>query len=151
MKSGGRRVIRILSVMVLATGLCGCFGFSGCSHTKVVSNESAEEKKKEERVITVVNATDLVINSITITVGEGTEVYTIEEPDDASISVILDSAWDDYSDFTVTFMDVYDLMYVKKVSNVPVAGKVEARITQDDYVEREGDWYRLLNKKANGD
>ena len=149
------KMLIILFCFVL-TGCTGCDLFTGCSlfrgkdQSHEVTNTKAEKKKDEERFITVINGTDLTINSIEILAGDGIEIVKKNNPDNNSYSFQIDKTWEDYKSFRIILMDVYDLHYEKTIT-VPTTGKVDVKITQDDYVKYRGDALRLVDKKLNGD
>ncbi len=145
-------------LIVLIVGVVGALGYyffvnqSDARPEGTVSNIEAQEQKKEKRFITIINGTNLTLKCIEVTAGDGVDIgIKIDDPDEKSYSVEIEEAWEDYTDFTITFTDVYDLHYIKTISDVPVSGKTDVKITQDDYVEYDGDWFRRLEKKANGD
>lgn len=148
------RILIILFCFVL-TGCTGCNWFSGCTlfegcSNHHVTNEKAIKEKEQKRFITVINGTNLTINSVEITAGDGISVATLKNPDDTSFSFEIVDTWKDYEQFHIVLMDVYDLHYEKTVK-IPETGKVDVKITQNDYVEYDGDYWRRWEKKANGD
>ena len=143
-------------IIMLCFILSGCSWFSGCTwfegcRSNQTSNEEAEEMKDERRYITIINNSNLIINSIEILVGEGIPVVKpIINPDDRAISIEVPETWKDYNSFHIIVMDVYDLHYEKTIDNVPTIGKTDVVISEEeDYVEYPGDWSRLLEKKLN--
>lgn len=122
---------------------------AGCKKNSVVTNEGAEQEKNKKRFITVINATDLIIDDVIIEVGEGTEVQTYKKPEEKSFSIEIDDAWIDQDTFKVILIDTYGLHYEKETF-VSETGRTEIKITQDDYKEYQGDWFRKLVKKLNG-
>lgn len=109
------------------------------------------EKSKDERYLTIINATNQVINEVYVTVGEGTEIKKKENPNENTILVKISDAYDEYDTFTVTLIDRYGLKYEKSVSDVKKAGRTEVKITEDDSVKQKGDWKRKIDKFFNGD
>ena len=148
------KILLIVFCFVL-TGCTGCNWFSGCTwfegcSSHEVSNEKAEKKKDNGRFITVINGTNLVINYVELTTEEGIEIEHKDNPNDKAISFEVVDTWKDYDQFHIVLIDRYELHYEKTII-LPKTGKVDVKITQDDYVEYDGDYWRRLEKKANGD
>lgn len=116
------------------------------------SNDDAEKDEKG-RYLTIVNETDQIINEVHITVGDGTEIEDMKQtnPDESSFSIEIPKQYSEYSTFTVTLIDRYDLKYVKKVNDVADKGRTEVVITEDAYVEEKGDFWDKVNKWFNRD
>ena len=117
-----------------------------------ISNDDAQ-KDKEGRYLTIINATAQIINEVHITVGEGTEIeaMTVKNPDDDSFSVEVPESYDEYTSFLVTLVDRYGLKYQKEIDAVPVTGRTEVKLSEENYVEEKGDWWDKVNKFFNGD
>lgn len=109
------------------------------------------EKDTEHRYLTIVNKTEVIINHIYITVGNGSKVASRENPDDTNIIIQIPDEFKKYSDFTITLIDRYDLKYEKNISNVPETGRTEVTVSQDNYVKQKGDWWKKINKAFNKD
>ena len=114
-------------LIVLIVGVVGALGYyffvnqSDARPEGTVSNIEAQEQKKEKRFITIINGTNLTLKCIEVTAGDGVDIgIKIDDPDEKSYSVEIEEAWEDYTDFTITFTDVYDLHYIKTISDVPV-------------------------------
>lgn len=117
-----------------------------------ISNDKAEKDEKN-RYLTIINETNQVINEVHITVGKGTEIehgYQ-KNPDENSFSIKIPKEYDEYETFTVTLIDRYELKYQKKVTDIKEKGRTEVKITEEDYVEQEGDFKRKINRFFNGD
>lgn len=138
----------MLSIIILATIgslLCGC-------HNAKTTNDKAEKDTKG-RYLTIINETDQVINEVHITVGEGTEIedMELENPDETSFSIKIPKQYSEYDDFMVVLIDRYEMAYTKNVTDVPLTGRTEVVISQDDYLESKGDFWKKVNKFFNGD
>ena len=145
-------------ILVLTMTLMGCSmpsWLQGCRHKEEEGSfDIVEEKEKEQRLITVINGTDLTINELSITAGEGVEVVTVTDPkllDAKSYTKEIEEKFDNYDTFNITLIDVYELHYEKTITIEEETGNYDVKITQNDYVEYPGDWQRKLNKMANGD
>ena len=117
-----------------------------------ISNDIAEKDTKS-RYLTIINDTDQIINEVHITVGEGTEIehgYQLN-PDEKSFSIKIPDAYNEYDTFKVTIIDRYELKYEKQVANVKKEGRTEVKITKDDYIKQDGDWWVNVQKWFNGD
>ncbi len=135
-------ILVLLSLFLLTTSLTGCSD----------KNDIAQKNTKD-RYLTIINATEQTINEIHVTVGEGTEIesMTRKNPDAESLSIKIPEAYNEYTEFTVTLIDRYDLKYQKTISNVPLKGRSEVKITKDDYVKEKGDLKDKIDKFFNGD
>ena len=51
----------------------------------------------------------------------------------------------------VVLIDRYEMAYTKNVTDVPLTGRTEVVISQDDYLESKGDFWKKVNKFFNGD
>jgi len=49
----------------------------------------------------------------------------------------------------VTLIDVYGLKFEQAINDLPAPGKLDVKITEDDYVEQPGDWSRKMERKIN--
>ena len=74
-----------------------------------------------------------------------------ENPDEDSFSVEIPEEYKEYSTFTVIFVDRYGMKYEKKVTDVDEQGRTEVEITEEDYVEQDGDLTRKIDRFFNGD
>lgn len=117
-----------------------------------IQNDDAE-KNENGRYLTIINKTDQIINEVHITVGSGTEIENMKQtnPDETSFSIEIPTQYSDYKAFTVTLIDRHELKYVKEINTVADKGRAEVVITEDDYVEEEGDFWNKVSKWFNGD
>ncbi len=144
---------RIVVVMIacLLSGCTGCDIFAGChKSSRVVSTEAAEEEKEEHRYLTIIDKTNLAINEVIVETKEGVQIEKLGPLTTSDISIEIGTVWDDYSDFHITFVDVYGLHYEIDCT-IPKTGNKIVSISQENYVEYKGDWKRKLDKTANGD
>ncbi len=109
------------------------------------------EKSKDDRYLTIINATDQVINEIYVTIGEGTEIEKRKNPNENTVLIKISDVYDEYDTFTVALIDRYGFKYEKSVSDVKKTGRTEVKITEDDHVKQKGDWKRKIDKFFNGD
>lgn len=118
----------------------------------VLDNDDAQ-KDTQGRYLTIINDTEQIINEVHITVGDGTEIESmkVEKPDEISFSLEIPQAYEEYTTFTITLVDRYDLKYQKEISNVRTTGRTEVKLTEEHYVEEKGDWWDKVNKWFNGD
>ena len=117
-----------------------------------VTNDKAD-KDEENRYLTIVNGTGQILNEVHITVGEGTEIEQgyQKNPDETSFSVKIPKAYQEYDTFVITLIDRYELKYQKEVKDVPKSGRTEVTVTEEDYVEQDGDIWKKADKFFNGD
>ena len=137
----------IIAFLVLITfALGGYFVFSAFFSSNLkVSNQTAEAKKEEKKFITVINNTGEVINKIVITIDEGTEVASIENPDEKSISIEIPKEFAKYKNYTITLTDRNKYVYEVNKTIEGTTGRTEVIITSD-HVVKEGNWWdKLLN------
>ena len=150
MDSKYRRISLIILVVFLAITVLSCSGCKKKDKSEPVSNEKAEEKKDESRYITIINGTDSsTINRVEVLAGEGIFVVGEDNPDEKSFSYKISDTWKDYDSFTIVLTDVYGLKFEQTINNFPVPGKIDIKITEDDYVEQPGDWSKLIERKMN--
>ena len=140
-------VMLIVFTLVIVTLTC-------CNKTTNVRNNDEAEKDKEGRNLTIINETGEIINQVSVTVGDGTEIESMKVTDEAvldkkSFSLKIPEQYEAHSEFVVTLVDRFELIYQKKVSNVLPTGRTEVKLTEDDYVKREGDWWRKITKLLN--
>ena len=141
----------LIIIVCLLSGCTGCNLFEGChKSSRVVSTETAEEKKEEHRYLTIIDRTNLAINEVLVTTDEGVQIKRIAPLTTRDISIEIGTTWNDYNAFHITFVDVYGLHYEVNFT-IPKTGNKVVSVSQDDYVEYKGDWKRLLDKAANGD
>ena len=88
------------------------------------------EKSKDDRYLTIINATDQVINEIYVTIGEGTEIEKRKNPNENTVLIKISDAYDEYDTFTVALIDRYGFKYEKSVSDVKKTGRTEVKITE---------------------
>lgn len=136
--------IAIVAFMVIA------MIFAGCSDGN--SNDAAE-KDENGRYLTINNQTNQIINEVNVTVGEGTEIESMRQtnPDEVSFSIEIPKQYSEYTTFTVTLIDRYNLKYQKTVTDVKPKGRTEVTINEGDYIEQDGDWMNRLDQFFNGD
>lgn len=150
MASKSKRITLIILVFLLALTILCCSGCKKKDESKKTSNEEAEEKKDESRFITIINGTDSsTINKVEVLAGEGIFVVGEDNPDEKSFSYKIGDTWKDYDSFTIVLTDVYGLKFEQTINNFPAPGKMDIKITEDDYVEQPGDWSRLLERTMN--
>lgn len=148
----------IAIVLAVAVGFGIFFAINKSGDSRITNDEAA--KAKEGRYLTIINDTKQIINDVHITVGEGIEIESAyqENPDEKSYSVPILNDYDDYNEFTVTFIDRYEITYQKMVTFPKVTKEnknekftIEVKITKDDYVKQKGDWKRKIDRLFNGD
>lgn len=130
-----------------------CFILTGCSLFKkdqTVSNSTAVVNKKE-RIVTIINDTNQVINEFHIYVGKGTELseYKKNNIDENSFSIKIDKKYDSKKEFTFMLIDNYGMTYEKKVK-VPLNKTTEIVIHENDNIKQKYDIWRKINKWFNG-
>lgn len=137
----------------LATVFFICFILTGCSLFKrdqTVSNSTAVVNKKE-RIVTIINDTNQVINEFHLYVGKGTELseYKKNNIDENSFSIKIDKKYDSKKEFTFMLIDNYGMTYGKKVK-VPLNKTTEIVIHENDNIKQKNDIWRKINKWFNG-
>ena len=130
-----------------------CFILTGCSLFKkdqTVSNSTAVVNKKE-RIVTIINDTNQVINEFHLYVGKGTELseYKKNNIDENSFSIKIDKKYDSKKEFTFMLIDNYGMTYEKKVK-VPLNKTTEIVIHENDNIKQKNDIWRKINKWFNG-
>ena len=148
-----KKIIIIAVVLLLVlTGIGAVSHFTDERGNSRVTNDMAESDE-QGRYLTIINHTEQIINEVHITVGEGTEIEhgDQENPDEDSFSVEIPEEYKEYSTFTVIFVDRYGMKYEKKVTDVDDQGRTEVEITEEDYVEQDGDLTRKIDRFFNGD
>lgn len=147
-----KKVIFIIVVIFLLLTIIGIVFviFTG-NNTKTLNDDA--EKNKNGRYLTIINKTDQIINEVHITVGNGTEIENMKQtnPDETSFSIEIPKQYSEYTTFTVILIDRHDLKYVKEINNVSDKGRTEVVLTEEDYVEEEGDFWNKVSKWFNGD
>lgn len=144
------KILIIFGGILLAIGLV----FGGFIIGRKTSNNnqgvsvSDAEKDKENRYLTIVNETDKVINEITIMLEDGTEIDSINNPDKDSITIQIDDAFSEHKDLVVKMVDNYDRLYMK-ASETSLKGRSTIAISQEDYVQQEGDWWKNISEWFN--
>ena len=129
------------------------FILTGCSLFKkdqTVSNSTAVVNKKE-RIVTIINDTNQVINEFHLYVGKGTELseYKKNNIDENSFSIKIDKKYDSKKEFTFMLIDNYGMTYEKKVK-VPLNKTTEIVIHENDNIKQKNDIWRKINKWFNG-
>ena len=147
-----KKVIFIIVAIILLLTIIGIVFviFTG-NNTKTLNDDA--EKNENSRYLTIINKTDQIINEVHITVGNGTEIENMKQinPDENSFSIEIPKQYSEYKTFTVILIDRYELKYVKEINNVSDKGRTEVVITEEDYVEGEGDFWNKVSKWFNGD
>ncbi len=117
-----------------------------------ITNDVAE-KNEQKRYLTIINNTEQIINKVVVSVGEGTEIESMEQtnPDEKTFSIEIPNEYSEHDKFIVTLTDRHNLKYTKEVFAVKEKGRTEVAITQDDEVEQEGSFIDRLGKWFNGD
>ena len=140
------------TIFVIVSILLVVLVMSSCSKSGIVTNDEAEKDEKG-RYLTINNLTGQVINELHVTVDDGTEIESLKKSnlDETSFSLIIPEQYKEHTDFTVTLIDRYELKYQKRVSNVPLTGRTEINITEEDYIKEDGDWWDKVNQFFNGD
>lgn len=153
-----KKAIMILSIIALLVvgaviGIVGISLFNNKDDGNSRETNEDAEKKEKSRYLTIINDLDEIINEVHITTGEGTEIESMyqKNPDEVSFSIEIPKDFDEYDTFTITVIDRYDLKYEKVVSDVKENGRTEVKITEDDYIEQEGDWKKKIDKFFNND
>lgn len=147
-----KKVVLIISAIVLFLTIVGIVFLIFTNKDTRIQNDDAE-KNENGRYLTIINKTDQIINEVHITVGSGTEIENMKQtnPDETSFSIEIPTQYSDYKAFTVTLIDRHELKYVKEINTVADKGRTEVVITEDDYVEEEGDFWNKVSKWFNGD
>ena len=147
-----KKVVLIISAIVLFLTIVGIVFLIFTNKDTRIQNDDAE-KNENGRYLTIINKTDQIINEVHITVGSGTEIENMKQtnPDETSFSIEIPTQCSDYKAFTVTLIDRHELKYVKEINTVADKGRTEVVITEDDYVEEEGDFWNKVSKWFNGD
>lgn len=147
-----KKVIFIIVAIILLLTIIGIVFvvFTG-NNTKTLNDDA--EKNENSRYLTIINKTNQIINEVHITVGNGTEIENMKQtnPDETSFSIEIPKQYSEYKTFTVILVDRYELKYVKEINNVSDKGRTEVVITEEDYVEGEGDFWNKVDKWFNGD
>lgn len=147
-----KKVIFIIVAIILLLTIIGIVFvvFTG-NNTKTLNDDA--EKNENSRYLTIINKTNQIINEVHITVGNGTEIENMKQtnPDETSFSIEIPKQYSEYKTFTVILIDRYELKYVKEINNVSDKGRTEVVVTEEDYVEGEGDFWNKVDKWFNGD
>lgn len=147
-----KKVIFIIVAIILLLTVIGIVFviFTG-NNTKTLNDDA--EKNENSRYLTIINKTNQIINEVHITVGNGTEIENMKQtnPDETSFSIEIPKQYSEYTTFTVILVDRYELKYVKEINNVSDKGRTEVVVTEEDYVEGEGDFWNKVDKWFNGD
>lgn len=147
-----KKVIFIIVAIILLLTVIGIVFviFTG-NNTKTLNDDA--EKNENSRYLTIINKTNQIINEVHITVGNGTEIENMKQinPDETSFSIEIPKQYSEYKTFTVILIDRYELKYVKEINNVSDKGRTEVVVTEEDYVEGEGDFWNKVDKWFNGD
>lgn len=147
-----KKVIFIIVAIILLLTIIGIVFviFTG-NNTKTLNDDA--EKNENSRYLTIINKTNQIINEVHITVGNGTEIENMKQtnPDETSFSIEIPKQYSEYTTFTVILVDRYELKYVKEINNVSDKGRTEVVVTEEDYVEGEGDFWNKVDKWFNGD
>lgn len=147
-----KKVIFIIVAIILLLTIIGIVFviFTG-NNTKTLNDDA--EKNENSRYLTIINKTNQIINEVHITVGNGTEIENMKQtnPDETSFSIEIPKQYSEYTTFTVILIDRYELKYVKEINNVSDKGRTEVVVTEEDYVEGEGDFWNKVDKWFNGD
>lgn len=147
-----KKVIFIIVAIILLLTVIGIVFviFTG-NNTKTLNDDA--EKNENSRYLTIINKTNQIINEVHITVGNGTEIENMKQtnPDETSFSIEIPKQYSEYKTFTVILVDRYELKYVKEINNVSDKGRTEVVVTEEDYVEGEGDFWNKVDKWFNGD
>lgn len=147
-----KKVIFIIVAIILLLTIIGIVFviFTG-NNTKTLNDDA--EKNENSRYLTIINKTNQIINEVHITVGNGTEIENMKQtnPDETSFSIEIPKQYSEYKTFTVILVDRYELKYVKEINNVSDKGRTEVVVTEEDYVEGEGDFWNKVDKWFNGD
>lgn len=144
------KIIIIIGGILIVIGLV----FGGYIIGRKTSNNdqgvsvSEAEKDKEHRYLTIVNNTGKVINEITILLEDETPILTIENPDEDSKTIQIDDAYSNHKDLVVKMIDNFDRVY-KKTSETSLKGRSTITISQEDYVQQEGDWWKNISEWFN--
>ena len=109
------------------------------------------EADKNNKSITIINDTQQIINDVYIYVGEGTEIVHKKNPDNNNILITIPKEFINYDSFKITLFDRYGLKYEKEIYGIEKPGRIEVRITKNDYIKQKGDWKKNIDKKFNND
>lgn len=139
--------IFLVSTLVLI--LCGC-SFLKKDEVPTETDNTTVVTDDKIRSATIINKTDQIINELQILVGEGTEITTSKNLEEKTMSYEFPEKYDKYTEFTFILIDRYGLKYEKK-EKINLKGQTEVVITEDDYVEQKGDFWKKVEKAFNGD
>lgn len=141
-----KKVIFIIVAIILLLTVIGIvFVIITGNNTKTLNDDA--EKNENSRYLTIINKTNQIINEVHITVGNGTEIENMKQtnPDETSFSIEIPKQYSEYKTFTVILVDRYELKYVKEINNVSDKGRTEVVVTEEDYVEGEGDFWNKVD------
>ena len=147
-----KKVFIILIILLIIAIPASIFIIKTINKDSRITNDSAE-KDEQNRYLTIINKTEQIINKVTVTIGDGTEIEKMSQtnPDENSFSIKIPEQYDEYKEFTVTLIDRYDMVYQKEIMIEKEKGRTEVVIDKDNYVEQKGDTWHKINKFFNGD
>lgn len=147
-----KKLFIILIILLIIAIPASIFIIKTINKDSRITNDSAE-KDEQNRYLTIINKTEQIINKVTVTIGDGTEIEKMSQtnPDENSFSIKIPEQYDEYKEFTVTLIDRYDMVYQKEIMIEKEKGRTEVVIDKDNYVEQKGDIWHKINKFFNGD
>lgn len=142
-------------LMVCIVFFAVILGLTACGHGKNKRKNDEAQKEKNGRYLTVINATDQIINEVHVYVGEGTEIESAKQKniaeDETSFSILIPKDYKEYDTFTVELVDRYENKYRKNQTDVKKKGRTEVKITKDDKMKQKGSLKRSIDQFFNGD
>lgn len=147
-----KKLFIILIILLIIAIPASIFIIKTINKDSRITNDSAE-KDEQSRYLTIINKTEQIINKVTVTIGNGTEIEKMSQtnPDENSFSIKIPEQYDEYKEFTITLIDRYDMVYQKEITVENDKGRTEVVINKDNYVEQKGDIWHKINKFFNGD
>ena len=121
----------------------------GCKKKDTATNQEAEKKKEEELYLTVINDTGNILTKVVVTIGEGTEILETEDINTNSFSLLIPEEFRNESTYNITCIDNYEFKYGKSIEVEDNHGRYEVKISKDNRIPQDGDWWREVEQFFN--
>ena len=147
-----KKVVIIIILMLIIAIPISILVVKNINKDSRISNDKAEQDE-DGRYITIINNTEQIINEVYVTVGNGTEIDNMKQtnPDEKSFSIKIPKQYEEYEEFSIYFIDRYNMQYKKDITITEKKGRTEVVINKEDYIEKKGDFWNKMDKFFNGD